>query len=305
MSGVGVVWSVVTALAVGLAACGPSAPDGPAPSPSPTPPASAAATTAGPSPTASSSAPRGTASPTTNPSTARPPSPTSPRPRPTATAPTTSTACALTAKYLGDDLEVLPTTRRVVALTFDGGASNTAVSSILATLAREDVPATFFLTGDFARDHPASARAISAAHPVGNHTENHLDLTTLTSSAVVDEVRDGAATIRATTGRSPGPWFRFPFGAVDDRAIRLVNEECYVAVRWTVDSLGWKGTSGGMTSAAVRDRVLAATRPGMIVLMHVGANPDDGTTLDAAALPGVIAGLKAQGYGFLSLPQAL
>ena len=76
-------------------------------------------------------------------------------------------------------------------------------------------------------------------------------------------------------------------------------------MRWSVDSLGWKGTSGGMTTAKVRDRVLAAARPGMIVLMHVGANPDDGTTLDAAALPSVIAGLRAKGYTFVSLPQAL
>jgi peptidoglycan-N-acetylglucosamine deacetylase len=38
--------------------------------------------------------------------------------------------------------------------------------------------------------------------------------------------------------------------------------------------------------------------------MHVGANPDDGTTLDADALPRVIAGLRAAGYDFVTL-QAL
>ncbi len=35
--------------------------------------------------------------------------------------------------------------------------------------------------------------------------------------------------------------------------------------------------------------------------MHVGANPDDGTTLDADALPGVIAGLRGAGYGFTTV----
>ena len=200
---------------------------------------------------------------------------------------------------------MLPTSRRVAALTFDGGASSDAVTSILGTLAEEGVPATFFLTGDFARDHPASARAISAAHPVGNHTQNHPDLTGLAPSAVVDEVRQGAASIRAVTGRAPGPWFRFPYGETDSATIRLVNDECYVAVRWTVDSLGWKGTTGGMTTAKVRDRVLAAARPGMIVLMHVGDNPDDGTTLDAAALPSIISGLRARGYSLVTLQQAL
>ena len=103
----------------------------------------------------------------------------------------------------------------------------------------------------------------------------------------------------------PGPWFRFPYGARDARTIALVDDECYVAVRWTVDSLGWKGTSGGMTAATVRDRVVAAARPGMIVLMHVGANPDDGTTLDAAALPAIITALRARGYSFVTLQQAL
>ena len=39
--------------------------------------------------------------------------------------------------------------------------------------------------------------------------------------------------------------------------------------------------------------------------MHVGANPDDQTTLDAAALPAVIDGLRAKGYSFLTLQQAL
>jgi peptidoglycan/xylan/chitin deacetylase (PgdA/CDA1 family) len=214
-------------------------------------------------------------------------------------------ACAVTAKYRGKDVEVVPTTAKIAVLTFDGGASSTGVTSILSTLASAHTAATFFLTGDFTRDHPTSTARIAAAHPVGNHTDTHPDLTTLSSTAVVDQVRPGAAAIRAGTGRPPGPWFRFPYGARDARTIGLVNEECYVAVRWTVDSLGWKGTSGGMTVAKVRDRVLAGARPGMIVLMHVGANPDDGTTLDAAALPSVIAGLRAKGYSFVTLQQAL
>jgi hypothetical protein len=35
--------------------------------------------------------------------------------------------------------------------------------------------------------------------------------------------------------------------------------------------------------------------------MHVGANPDDGTTLDADALPQVIAGYRQAGYGFTTV----
>jgi peptidoglycan/xylan/chitin deacetylase (PgdA/CDA1 family) len=203
----------------------------------------------------------------------------------------------------GRDVDALPTTRKVVALTFDAGASADGVASIVATLRREKVPATFFLTGTFVRAHPSTARAITAAYPVGNHTEHHRDLTALSRSAAVDEVRAGRRTILATTGAETRPLFRFPFGARDARTLDLVNDECYVAYRWTVDTLGWKGTSGGATAGTVHDRVLAALRPGEIVLMHVGANPDDGSTLDAAALPRVIASIRARGYGFTTLPR--
>ena len=79
----------------------------------------------------------------------------------------------------------------------------------------------------------------------------------------------------------------------------------YVAVRWTVDTLGWKGTSGGMTAQQVSDRAVDALRPGAIVLMHVGSNPDDGTTLDADALPGMIDRMRGAGYSFVTLDSLL
>ncbi len=308
MSGRVVTWSVAATLVVGLAACG--GPSAPTPRSQPTATATSSSTspvdTGTPCPT--STAPPPTTGPTASTSrtpTTRPTPRASPTPSTTAVVHPAPDACAVTATYRGEDLEAVPTTSRIAVLTFDGGASSAGVASILSTLAARHAPATFFLTGDFTRTSPEATVAISRAHLVGNHTGTHPDLTTLPSSTVVDEVRAGAAAIRAGTGRPPGPWFRFPYGARDARTIGLVNDECYVAVRWTVDSLGWKGTSGGMTVAGVRDRVLAAARPGMIVLMHVGANPDDGTTLDAAALPAVIDGLRAKGYSFVTLQQAL
>ncbi|WP_229675037.1 polysaccharide deacetylase family protein [Terrabacter tumescens] len=202
---------------------------------------------------------------------------------------------------LGRDLTALGTERKVVALTFDAGSGNEAVASILRTLAAEGVPGSFFLTGQFVDDFPASARAIAGRYPVGNHTYTHPDLTTLTSSSVRAEIRKAAARITAVTGQDPRPWFRFPFGAVDARTISVVNAECYVPFRWTVDTLGWKGTSGGQSVASVVSRVVSAARPGEIVLMHVGAHPTDHSTLDADALPRMIRELRARGYSFVTL----
>jgi peptidoglycan/xylan/chitin deacetylase (PgdA/CDA1 family) len=209
------------------------------------------------------------------------------------------------ASLAGRDITVLPTSRRVVALTFDAGANADAVASITGTLARTCTPATFFLTGAWARQFPVEARRISQRYPVGNHTDTHPDLTTLTAARVRAQVTTAAADIRAATAYDTHPLFRFPFGARDTRTISLVNGLGYTGVRWTVDALGWKGTSGGQSVRTVVDRVVDAARPGAIVLMHVGSNPDDGSTLDADALPAIISELTGRGYTFVTLPEML
>lgn len=198
----------------------------------------------------------------------------------------------------------MPTTRKVVALTFDAGASNDGVASILATLSAKRVPATFFVTGDFVDDFPSSAKAM-AKYPIGNHTYNHPDLTTLSDSRIRTEINSAESRIRTVTGQDPRPYFRFPFGAVNSHVVSVVNSECYVPFRWTVDTLGWKGTSEGQSVNTVVTRVLNALRPGEIVLMHVGAHPKDHSTLDADALPRMIDELRSRGYGFVTLEAVL
>jgi hypothetical protein len=83
--------------------------------------------------------------------------------RPSGTSPVSAGAAPVTGWLAGKDWTAIPTTRPVVALTFDAGANADAVPSILTTLRREGIPATFFLTGDFVRDFPAAARCRGGA----------------------------------------------------------------------------------------------------------------------------------------------
>ena len=195
----------------------------------------------------------------------------------------------------------IPTSRKVVALTFDASTNSDGVDPILATLAKEKVAATFYLTGDFVKRFPALAVRLSAAGRLGNHTEDHANLRKLTDTEVRFQVTSARRTILRVTGEDPRPLFRFPFSGSDSRDLRLVNDLGYVAVGWTVDTLGWQGTSGGQSADSVVHRVLAAATPGEIVLMDFGSNPADDSTLDADALPLVISGLRAAGYGFVTL----
>ncbi len=259
----------------GLAACGASTPASPR--------------TSAPAARPGSQSPSGLPAPSTGPPPAEPsPAPSAPPP--------------VSGSLAGTDWTYIPTTRHVVALTFDAGANADAVASILATLRQYGVAATFFLTGNFVREFPAAARSLAAAgERIGDHTISHPYLTQLTDAAVRQQITGAAQQIIAVTGKNPAPLFRFPFGDADARVIAIANQAGYVPVRWTVDTLGWEGTAGHISAAVVTDRVLAALRPGEIVLMHVGSNPEDHTTLDADALPQVITELRARGYSFVTL----
>ncbi len=205
-------------------------------------------------------------------------------------------------RLLGTDWTRIPVSSKMVALTFDAGANAAGLPSIESTLRAKGVRATFFLTGSWVRSYPAQANMIvQDGHLVGNHSMSHPHFTSLTDAQVTAQVQGAQQAILRANGADSRPLFRFPFGEVNSRVLGDVNRLGYVSVRWTVDSLGWKGTSGGQSVQSVVNRVLAAAQPGEIVLMHLGSNPDDGTTLDAAALPAVIDGLRARGYSFVTL----
>lgn len=285
-------WVRGTALAVLVLATGSACGRGGPPTTQPPPTTRPPATTPGP---VATTAPAGPASSAT---------PSSPTARPTPSR--TSSPSPYPPGLAGKDIERIPTDRKVVALTFDAGANADGASSILATLGREHVTATFFLTGDFTRQFPDVARSIArAGHRLGNHSVSHPHFPVLTDAQMRGQLSGTESAVRAATGSSTKPLFRFPFGDRTAHTIAVVNAEGYVAVRWTVDSLGWQGTSGGRSVGSVTARVLAAAQPGEIVLMHVGSHPTDRSTLDADALPGVIAGLRQQGYTFVTLDALL
>ncbi|HEX2858478.1 MAG TPA: polysaccharide deacetylase family protein [Propionibacteriaceae bacterium] len=182
------------------------------------------------------------------------------------------------------------------------------MSSILATLKARNVRATFFATGEFARAYPGAVRAMArAGYPVGNHSDTHPHFPDLTNTQIALELSRAEASITPLTGKAAKPLFRFPFGDREQLDITVVNRLGYIPFRWTVDSLGWQGTesTAAGSAAAVCKRVVDAAVPGGIALMHVGANPDDGTTFDADALPCIISGISAKGYRFVDIPSQL
>lgn len=209
-------------------------------------------------------------------------------------------ATAAGAAPRGVEVERLPTTAKVVALTFDGAWDDAGVPRIMAALARYHATATFFVTGSWVKRYPAVARRLGRRYPLANHSWSHPQMTGLNDAEIRKEVRRAGWWIRAATGHDPKPLFRFPYGDRSARTIRAVNAMGYTSVRWTLDTWGWMGPPEGQSKQTVLHRVSTMLRPGDIVLLHVGANRD-GSTLDADALPAILELLKRRGYRTVTL----
>ena len=195
--------------------------------------------------------------------------------------------------------------RRVVALTFDAGADAGFTAEILGTLRREGIRASFSVTGLWAERNRDLLLAITAdGHKLINHSYDHASFTglstgrpPLTAGERALELSRTETTVYHLTQRSTRPYFRPPYGDVDESVQRDAAAAGYgTVVMWTVDSLGWYRA----TADEIVARCLAQAAPGAIYVMHVGSESQD-----AAALPRVIAGLRAAGYGFATIDELL
>src|SRR5579875_2733094 len=193
------------------------------------------------------------------------------------------------------------TTQQVVALTFDCGSDRGYAAQILDTLKAKGVHATFGMTGVWAQSNPALVqRMVAEGNQLINHTWDHQSFTgfssgtaPLTAAQIASELDRADALVYQQTGKHMTPYFRPPYGDYDDAALAAAGADGYrYSIMWTVDTLGWKGAS----VSEITSRALNAAAPGEIILMHVGA-----ASQDAAALPGIIDGLRARGYTFATV----
>jgi peptidoglycan/xylan/chitin deacetylase (PgdA/CDA1 family) len=184
---------------------------------------------------------------------------------------------------------------KVVALSFDDGPWPDT-PAFVAELERLRVPATFFMIGRQVAGHGALLRReLADGDALGNHTFSHPFLTR-TGDAQVQLARTSAA-IEQASGYRPCV-FRPPYGDVDAAVVAAARAQQLTTVVWDVDPSDY--TRPG--TAAIVARVLAGVRDGSIVLMHDGGGPRDQTL---AALPRIVAVLRARGYWFATVPELL
>jgi peptidoglycan/xylan/chitin deacetylase (PgdA/CDA1 family) len=183
-----------------------------------------------------------------------------------------------------------------VALSFDDGPYP-LTPSFVRMLKANGAVATFFMIGEqvTSRYRTTLYEELRDGDALGDHTYTHPDL--VATGGVRSQLERTIQAIRALSGYTPCV-FRPPYGDYDSSVLNTAASLGLATILWEVDPSDY--ALPGV--AAIRERVLAQTRSGAIVLSHDGGGPR-GQTL--AAYPAIIRALRDRGYRFVTVPQLL
>ncbi len=187
---------------------------------------------------------------------------------------------------------------RAVALTFDDGPNPRSTPRLLALLARERVPATFFVTGAKAQRHPGLVQEILAGgHTVGNHSFSHdYRLYSGIGRRLGQDVQ-AAQQALAQIGIACRA-FRPPAGIVSPRLPGVVKAHNLFIVNYSCRALD----GGNRRVRGLARRILRRVRPDDIVLLHDLPPKAPATVGDwLREIESLLAGLQEKGLSILPL----
>ena len=199
---------------------------------------------------------------------------------------------AYDAAYLGDPA------KKVLYLTFDAGYENGYTADILDVLKKQEVPAAFFLVGDYLeRNADLVRRMTQEGHIVGNHTMNHPDMSAVPSrEAFEKELRGVEDLYTDITGQTLPKFYRPPQGLYSEENLKMAKDMGYKTVFWSLAYADWNNDAQPDPDAAV-EKLNSRVHDGAVVLLHATSKTN------AEILDRLISGWKDMGYRFAPLTE--
>ena len=195
------------------------------------------------------------------------------------------------------DLSNVDVNRKLISFTFDDAPSS-ELENILAVFAEynESNPdckafATLFCNGYLCDE--ASMLTLHTAYALGfelgNHTQSHLNLATLSESELQTEIDQTDEILQRIDGKKRH-LLRAPFGSFNDLVKQVSSTPL---IDWTIDTLDWTG----IPEEEIFEKVFSNKQDGHIVLMH------DTKGYTVSALKRLLPALKEEGYQVVSVSQ--
>lgn len=194
---------------------------------------------------------------------------------------------SLDAAYLGN------TDQKVLYLTFDAGYENGCTEKILDVLKKHQVPAAFFLVGNYMEQNADLVRRmVEEGHIVGNHTMHHPDMSKISDPAAFSkELTDLEALFKEITGKELPKYYRPPQGLFSEENLKMAKENGYKTVFWSLAYVDWNNDSQPTREQAFQ-KLLPRVHNGAVVLLHSTSQTN------AEILDELLTTWKNMGYSF-------
>ena len=191
------------------------------------------------------------------------------------------------AAYVGD------TSQKVLYLTFDAGYENGQTEKILDILKKQQVPAAFFLVGNYIQRNPELVRRMVAeGHMVANHTMHHPDMSKISSKeAFSKELSQLEELYKQTVGQEMPKYYRPPQGVYSEENLKMAKELGYKTVFWSLAYADWDNNNQPTRQQAF-DKLLPRTHNGAVILLHSTSQTN------GAILEELLTRWKEMGYEF-------
>ena len=191
--------------------------------------------------------------------------------------------------YMGDP------TQKVLYLTFDAGYENGNTEKILDILKKHQVPAAFFLVGNYMeKNKDLVRRMVEEGHIVGNHTMHHPDMQKKDGAAFAKELTDLEALFRQITGKEMPKYYRPPQGLYSQENLEFAQKLGYKTVFWSLAYADWDNNKQPTKEYAF-SKLLPRIHNGAVLLLH-STSKTNGEILEE-----LLTRYKEMGYTFASL----
>lgn len=195
----------------------------------------------------------------------------------------------------------IPTSEKILYLTFDDGPVSGPTEFVLDELKKFNAKATFFCIGDNVKKHPTVFERIkSEGHAVGNHTFNHLKGWNTATERYVENVQmcEQLVTSHQSPATGNRQFFRPPYGRITWNQIKALKDK-YRIVMWDVLTHDY---SKNISRNNCLNGSIKATREGSIIVFHDSLKAERNLTY---VLPKYLEHFSSLGFIFKSLPDDL
>lgn len=203
-------------------------------------------------------------------------------------------------QFVGNLIDRVETTEKIVALTFDDGPTKHKTKKILKVLDEAKIKATFYLVGkSIEQNIQETKNIIDKGHEIGNHSYTHQRMVLKSYSFVAEELEKTNKLI-TQAGYSGEIRFRPPYGKKLFSLPYYLNDKNITTVTWDVEPETYLDKNA--SASEISEYVVQNTKPGAIILLHVMFK-SRGNSL--AAVPSIVQQLKDKGYRFVTVSELI